>query len=218
MKVAAHAKGYRLVLLLVENSAEVAQKRIVQKIAASFFSLSNTAPGAGCILELLGIISPELQSILLENYLQLETSQQAEDHMLGLQSQLVFQSCLPLLEAPALDCLTICLTSCAVLARLEGHQSLVALIKRASSVSPDCLQLLMTSLERENKILQDGFSDLISQLMQFGGTKCCGVILHNISGRLDSLVNTSHGRQILCSFFHFGSDLQLYLGEFWLTK
>ena len=213
VKVAAHTKGYRLVLLVVENSAEVARERIVRKIAASFFSLSNTAPGAGCILELLGVISPELQSVLLQNYEQVETCQQAEDHMLGLQSQLVFQSCLPLLESPALTSLATSLSCCSVLARLLGSKSLAALIQRASTVSPDCLQVLMNSLEREDRIMQDGFTDLISQLMHLGGNKCCGVVLHNISGKLDSLVNTSHGRQIVCSFFQFGSDLQLYLGE-----
>lgn len=214
VKVAAHTKGYRLVLLLVENSAELAQERIVRKISASFFSLSQTAPGAGCILELLGVISPEVASILLENYERLEnTSQQTVAHMLGLQSQLVFQACLPLLEAPALSSLASSLSYCAVLARLLGHTSLEALLQRATIVSPDCLHQLMAGLEREDRILQDGFTDLVSQLMQLGGNKCCGVVLHNISGKLVRLVNTSHGRQIVCSFFQFGSDLQLYLGE-----
>ena len=213
VKVAAHTKGYRLVLLVVENSAETTKERIVRKIAASFFSLSNTAPGAGCILDLLGLLSPDQQGVLLENYEQLESSQQAEDHTLGFQSQLVFQACLPLLEAPALNSLAVSLSCCSVLARLLGHNSLSALINRASSVNPHCLHLLMASLEREDRILQDGFSQLISQLMEHGGTKCSGVVLHNISGKLDALVNTSHGRQIVCSFFQFGSDLQLYLGE-----
>ena len=152
VKVAAHTKGYRLVLVLVANSDELTRERIVRKISASFFSLSNTAPGAGCILDLLGVISPELQSLLLQSYEQLESSQQAEDHMLGLQSQLVFQACLPLLEAPALTSLTNSLSYCAVLARLLGSKSLSALMQRASTVSPLCLQRLMDSLEREDRI------------------------------------------------------------------
>ena len=213
VKVAAHTRGYRLVLLVAENSAETTKERIVRKIAASFFSLSQTAPGAGCILELLGLLSPELQSLLLAPYEEVESSQQAEDHMVGLQSQLVFQACLPLLEAGALTSLAASLSCCSVLARLLSHSSLAALIARAGSVNPDCLHLLMVSLEREDRVRQDGFSELISQLMQHGGTKCSGVVLHNISGRMDGMVNTSHGRQIVCSFFQFGSDLQLYLGE-----
>ena len=43
------------------------------------------------------------------------------------------------------------------------------------------------------------------------GPKCCGIILHKISGRLQSIVTTSQGRNILTLLIQFASDLQLYL-------
>jgi len=211
VKVAAHCKGYRVLLLLAEHSEDQTKERIVRKISASFFPLSTTTVGAGCIVDLLGIIPPELTSLVLLNYENIESCQKAEDHMSGPQSQFVFQACLPLLEGSALRSLTNIISPCSVLARLSAHPSLAAMITRAKTEDSHSLYLLMASLDREDKIMQDSFTPLISQLMQHGGNKCCGVILHNISGKLQSVLTYSHGRQILTFLFQFASDLQLYL-------
>ena len=71
------------------------------------------------------LIPPHLQCLLLDNYQRLETSQEAEDHMLGDHSELVFRACLPLLPPPALHSLLSSLALCSVLARLSGHESYI---------------------------------------------------------------------------------------------
>merc|ERR1719431_1371297 len=104
--MAAHRKGYKVILLVLENRDVDTNERIVRKLSSSFFSLSKTPAGGICILDLLGVVPPDLQSLVLENYERVESCEETEDHMSGPQSQLVFQTCLPLLQAPALRSLT----------------------------------------------------------------------------------------------------------------
>ena len=175
VKVAAHTKGYKVVMLLAENSDGPTKERIVQKIAGSFFALCKTSAGAACILELLGLVrqdrEAELQRLILEKYEVLESSQQAEEHLTHPHAMLVFQACVPLLETAALRSLISHLVSCSVLERLAGHPSLSSLVSRAATEDTHCLYLLMASLDREDRILQEGFSPLISELMKNGGKK-----------------------------------------------
>ena len=169
VKMAAHSKGYRVILLVVENGDYETNEKIVRKISESFFSLSKTPAGAACILDLVGVVPPGLQSLVLEQYLSVSTSQQAEDHMTGPQSQLVFQASLPLLQAPALRSLTSSLAVGSVLERMTRHPSLGALVSRAAREDTHCLYLLMACLDREDKILEEAFTPLVAKLMQRGG-------------------------------------------------
>ena len=91
--------------------------------------------------------------------------------MSGPQSQLVFQACLPLLEGQALRSLATNLTSPSVLARMSAHPSLEALVCRAGTEDTNSLYILLSCLEREDRILQDGCTHLISQLMRLGGNR-----------------------------------------------
>ena len=102
--------------------------------------------------------------------------------MIGTNSELVFQSCVPLLTGEHLHNLFMCLCSAHLLgqsadpsgdsqslAALSSHHSMVSLIRHASKQHPQSILLLANNLERQDKILDEEMSELTLLLLKYGG-------------------------------------------------
>lgn len=111
--------------------------------------------------------------------------------MTGNNSELVFQSCVPLLTGEHLHNLFMCLCSAQLLGRgsagdsqslatLASHHSMLSLIRHASKQQPQSLLLLANNLERQNCLLDEDMSDLASLLLKYGG-KICFVFLNAVT-------------------------------------
>ena len=154
--------------------------------------------------------------------------------MTGDHSSLVFQTCLPLLGPEHLRSLVTALLSglsSSDLDMLANHRSMEALITQAGSIDKQSLFLIATDMERRNVLMMEEYHFLVSLLLRFGGefivlsrfistspythagVKVGGVLLHNVSGRLRSIVNTDYGRKMLSLLITNLSDLQLSIGK-----
>ena len=67
-RLAAHSSGYKLVVALVLYSDGQHLDRLISKIFDRFFPLSETASGAICVLEVMGLITSDLQSAIATCY------------------------------------------------------------------------------------------------------------------------------------------------------
>ena len=161
-------------------------------------------------------------------------------HITGDHSSLVFQTCLPLLGPGHLRSLVTTLLSglgSADLATLANHRSMEALVTQAGSIDKQSLFLIATDMERRNLLLAEDYQNLVSLLLRFGGgllvlclcvfydhlllnvgVKVGGVLLHNVSGRLRTIVNTTYGRKMLSLLITNLSDLQISLGKYYHYK
>ena len=45
------------------------------------------------------------------------------------------------------------------------------------------------------------------------GVKVCGIFLHNVSGKVNSVVRSPYGRQVMALLIANFSDLQLHIGN-----
>jgi len=213
-RLAAHPRGYKLVVALVLYSDGQHLERLINKILDRFFPLSETASGAICVLEMMGLITFDLQSTIASCYSALRTSDQVMSHITGDHSSLVFQTCLPLLGPGHLRSLVTTLLSglsSADLATLANHRSMEALVTQAGSIDKQSLFLIATDMERRNVLLAEDYQNLVSLILRFGGVKVGGVLLHNVSGRLRTIVNTTYGRKMLSLLITNLSDLQISL-------
>ena len=75
-RLAAHPRGYRLVVALVLFSDGQHLDRMINKIFDRFFPLSETASGAICVLEVMGLITADLQSAIGSCYTSIKSSDQ----------------------------------------------------------------------------------------------------------------------------------------------
>ena len=75
-RLAAHPRGYKLVVALVSYSDGHHLDRLINKIFDRFFPLSETASGAICVLEVMGMITLDLQSVIACCYSALGSSDQ----------------------------------------------------------------------------------------------------------------------------------------------
>ncbi len=77
-RLAAHPRGYKLVVALVSFSDGHHMERLINKIFDRFFPLSETASGAICVLEVMGMITFDLQSVIASCYSALGSSDQVK--------------------------------------------------------------------------------------------------------------------------------------------
>ena len=75
-RLAAHPRGYKLVVAMVLYSDGQHLERLINKILDRFFPLSETASGAICVLEMMGLITFDLQSAIASCYSSLGSSDQ----------------------------------------------------------------------------------------------------------------------------------------------
>jgi len=213
-RLAAHPSGYKLVVALVLYSDGQHLDRLISKIFDRFFPLSETASGAICVLEVMGLITSDLQSAIATCYSNIGTSDRAVSHITGAHSSLVFQTCLPLLGPDNLRALVTTLLSGLIpadLDKLANHRSMEVMVTQAGSIDKQSLFLIAMDMERRNVLLTEEYHYLVSLLLRFGGVKVGGVLLHNVSGRLRSIVNTTYGRKMVSLLITYLSDLQISL-------
>jgi len=214
LKLAAHPIGYKLVLAIASYSDAELMEHLVRKLSSRFLDLTQTAAGACCIIEILGLIDLELQMVMISNYSDVTNGNLLLGHMIGEHSQLIFQTCIKQLGSPETRHMVSCLMSNitrASLQELSFNRSTMTLIEHCCSVDTESLFLIATALDRLNCILDENFSQLVDQLLLNGGVKVCGIFLHNISGSLKSLLESSYGRHLLSVMIHSFSDLQLHI-------
>ena len=170
VKLSAHPVGYKLVIALasVTRSSQV-QEMLVRRVSHQFLVLSTSSAGAVCLLELMGIT--DMHQLFTSSYLSLSNPSLLTQHMTGHNSQLVFQSCLPLLTAPHLRSIITCLCSGVTqsLATLSCHQSMSSLITHAAQVDTQSLVILTNNLEIRSCLLEEEFYHLSHQLIKQGG-------------------------------------------------
>ena len=121
----------------------------------------------------------------------------------------MFQSSLPLLGTSLLRPLVLLLSP--ALASLAGHISLCLLVEHADHTDQQVLFLLATQLDAEHLLLAPDQSALAVQLVSTGNVRVCGLVLHNMSGRLATILNTCHGRDLVTAFIWSATDLQVEL-------
>merc|ERR1712025_1226735 len=109
-------------------------------------------------------------------------------HMTGGISSCVFQAALQVIGSYLLRHIFLLLGP--QLDCLLGHPSLTKVIDLAAQVDHHVL---------------------VVQLVSTGNVKVCGLLLHSMSGKLDTIVITEKGRDLLCAFIRAASDLQVEL-------
>ena len=205
-------------MALVTILPEFLIEDMVKKLSDNFFQLSETAAGAVCILEILGSNPADLQRRIVETYtgIKEEDGQRLISHLTGLHSQLVFQACLCLLGPrsirPLLSSLMSSITP-ETLSSLSRHKAMVSLVQHVARIDPPSLFVIANCLEKINCLFEEEFHDLVKCLICKGGVKVCGIFLHNVSGKISSVVRSPYGRQVMAMLIANFSDLQLHIGN-----
>ena len=88
-----HLKAFKT---FVKHKRDPTLEELLLKITDRYFDLTETAAGALCVVEILGVIPSDFFQIILDNYANIKDGHTAFKHMIGDHSQLVFQSCLSL--------------------------------------------------------------------------------------------------------------------------
>ena len=96
LRLAAHPTGYKIVTAFLTYCEDPTLEELLLKIKDRYFDLTETAAGALCVVEILGVIPSDFFQIILDNYANIKDGHTAFKHMIGDHSQLVFQSCLSL--------------------------------------------------------------------------------------------------------------------------
>ena len=188
-RLAAHPVGHKLVLALAAHADPAQLQQLVSRLGAQLLALTRTASGAVTVLELLGLVPPELQPALMDTYTRGAGAEVAAAHMMGDHSSLVFQvthhsividtlfvhilqTCLPLMSAATLRSWVTCLVSglsTARLTALAAHGSMLALVEAVSKLDTQTLFLLTTDLERRHLLVEESLFELVESLIQCGG-------------------------------------------------
>jgi len=207
--LAAHPVGYKVVVRMVQQFRGILLDRVVRILAREFLLLSQSLCGAKCLQDSLPHLPRELQQNLVHAYSDLISYNQAVEHMTGLTSYPVFKVFLPLLDSALLRQLVLVLGP--GLASLVGHPSLTQLVDQANHVDQQVVYLIASQLDAEHLLLLNDQHDLTVQLIHTGNVRVCGLVLHNMSGRLDTLLVTQHGQGLLTAFINSATDLQVEL-------
>eukprot|EP00092_Neocalanus_flemingeri_P039913 GFUD01043473.1.p1 GENE.GFUD01043473.1~~GFUD01043473.1.p1 ORF type:complete len:481 (-),score=199.71 GFUD01043473.1:95-1468(-) len=205
----AHHVGYKVVVEMVRQFEGTLLDRLVGILTREFFLLSQTPAGAMCLLDSLSSLPMELKQCLVHAYSDLTSYQQAVDHLTNPNSSLVFQSSLPLMDTSLLRPLVLLLSP--GLESLAGHQSLFRIVEHAEHADHQILFLLAAQLDAEHLLLSPDQSALVVQLVTTGNVKVCGLLLHNMSGRLATIIHSPHGRDLVIAFIWSATDLQVEL-------
>jgi len=206
--LAAHPTGHRVVISMIQSFSKMLKEKILIILISEFHSLSDTAAGAMCLICCASNTSGELLKNLLEPYSTM-SSQQAFQHLTGINSFSVYKVLIHLMSSEVIQSWIVILGP--VLDSLAGHLSLELLVKQCEAVDHQSLYLLAVKLEASNLLLSNRHLNLVVQLTLTGNVKVCGLLLHNISGKLGTLLGNQYGRKLVTAFISSGSVLQVEL-------
>jgi len=205
----AHPVGHKVVVAMIHNFDGILLERLVRILTKEFVFLAQSNFGAICLVDGLTSLPRSLQEVLVSAYGDMTCSEEVMLHMTGGISSCVFQAALPVIDSyllrhmflllgPQLDCLL-------------GHPSLTKVIDHGAQVDQHVLFLVASHLDAQSLLLQDEHHALVVQLVSTGNVKVCGLLLHSMSGKLDTIVVTEKGRDLLSAFIRAASDLQVEL-------
>ena len=92
-----------------------------------------------------------------------------------------------------------------------GHPSPNQLGDHANHIDQQVLYLVASQLDAEHLLLLPDQHDLAVQLITTGNVRVCGLVLHNMSERLDTLLVTQHGQGLLTAFIQSATNVQVEL-------
>ena len=88
-----------------------------------------------------------------------------------------------------------------------GHPSLTQLVDHAYHVDQQVLCFVAAQLDGEQLLLLPDQNNLAVQLITTGNVRVCGLVLHNMSERLDTLLVTQHGQGLLTAFIQSATNV-----------
>ena len=129
--------------------------------------------------------------------------------MTGQNSFIVFTAALPLLNTSLVKQLVKAISP--GLAMLAGHESLHLLVEHAINTDHEVLVLLANQLDAEHLLFLPEQSALVVHLISTGNVRVCGLVLHQLSGRLPTILTNNRGRDLVRAFIWSATDLQVEL-------